>query len=71
MYILKEKEEAPIFSDERFLFDLEIVRIAAYALLEPRVHATSVLAASQNELFVAAVASYRYFISIRQRVTPP
>lgn len=69
--LIGEKKEAPIWSDERFLFNLEIIRVAAYALLEAGVDATAVLAAPQNEFLVAPVAPDRHFVPNGQRFIPP
>jgi hypothetical protein len=53
-----KKGSAPL--DERFLYYLEILRIAAKAHLESRINSALVFAAAQDELLMASIASDRH-----------
>ncbi|MFD0670452.1 hypothetical protein [Cohnella sp. GCM10027633] len=54
-----------------FLFDKEIVRVAADAHPEAGIDAAPFLAPSQNEFLVAFVAPYDDFYPLRQHASPP
>jgi hypothetical protein len=47
------------------LFDIEIVAVVAYALLEARIDGALFPLASKNEFFAADIATNRYFYSGR------